>query len=69
MTAALGWIGTALVLASYAQSNVVRLRTVSLFASAILVSFNVLIEVWSNVALEIALVAVNLARMRAGRRS
>ena len=64
MTQALGWIGTALVLAAYAQPDVVRLRAINLLAGAILIAFNVLVGVWPNVALEVALVAVNLARIR-----
>lgn len=64
MITALGWLGTALVIASYAQPNVARLRRISLIASAVLVVFNATLGIWSNVALEAALVLVNLARLR-----
>jgi hypothetical protein len=61
---ALGWLGTALVIASYAQSSVSRLRRISLVASVVLIAFNAVLGIWSNVALEVALVVVNLARLR-----
>jgi hypothetical protein len=62
---ALGWLGTALVIVSYAQADVARLRMVSLVASVVLVAFNAALGVWSNVALEVALVVINLMRLRA----
>ena len=62
-TVALGWAGTVLVIASYAQANVRRLRMVSLVASAVLVVFNVVLGIWPNVALELALVTINLVRL------
>jgi hypothetical protein len=63
---ALGWLGTALVIVSYAQPDVARLRMVSLVASVVLVAFNAALGVWSNVALEVALVVINLMRLRTG---
>jgi hypothetical protein len=63
MITALGWLGTALVIASYAQPNVARLRRISLIASIVLIAFNALLGIWSNVALEVALVVINLARL------
>ncbi|WP_332664266.1 hypothetical protein [Aeromicrobium sp.] len=64
MITALGWLGTALVIASYAQPNVARLRRISLIASAVLIAFNAALGIWSNVALEVALVVINLERLR-----
>ena len=64
MITALGWLGTALVIASYAQPNVARLRRISLIASAVLIAFNAVLGIWSNVALEVALVVINLERLR-----
>jgi len=63
ITPALGWLGTALVVGSYAQSDVRTLRVLSMFASIALVAFNVMLGIWSNVALEIALVTINVARL------
>jgi hypothetical protein len=65
LVTALGWLGTALVIVSYAQPDVARLRIVSLVASVVLVAFNAALGVWSNVALEVALVVINLMRLRA----
>lgn len=64
MITALGWLATALVVASYAQASVVRLRRLSLIASVLLIVFNAALGIWSNVALEVALVVINLARLR-----
>ena len=66
MITALGWLATALVVASYAQASVVRLRRLSLIASVLLIVFNAALGIWSNVALEVALVLINLARLRNG---
>ena len=64
LTVALGWLGTALVILSYAQSNVRTLRVLSMVASVVLVAFNAVLGIWSNVVLEIALVGINVARLR-----
>jgi hypothetical protein len=64
LTIAVGWLGTALVVFSYAQSNVRMLRVISMVASVVLVAFNAALGIWSNVALEVALVAINVARLR-----
>ena len=58
-----GWLGAALVLVSYAQRNTIRLRQISLLAGAALLSFNLILGVWPNVALELALAVVNLRRL------
>ncbi len=67
MITALGWLATALVIASYAQANVVRLRRLSLVASVLLIAFNAVLGIWSNVALEVALVVINVERLRRDR--
>lgn len=64
LTLAIGWLGTALVIVSYAQTNVRMLRVISMIASIVLVAFNAALGIWSNVALEVALVAINVARLR-----
>jgi hypothetical protein len=58
-----GWLGALLVVASYAQRDTVRLRQVSLLASVALLSFNLVLGIWPNVALELALVVVNVRRL------
>ena len=63
MITALGWLGTALVIASYAQPNVARLRRISLIASLVLIAFNAALGIWSRVALEVALVVINVTQL------
>ena len=65
----LGWLGTLLVLASYAQLDTVRLRQIGLAAGLVLIVFNVLLAIWSNVALEVALLAINARRLHQLRSS
>lgn len=67
ITTALGWLGTLLVLASYAQPNVGRLRQVSLLASVVLIAFNLSLGIWSNIVLEVALVGINLGQLLRSR--
>lgn len=62
-TAIVGWAGTLLVIASYAQPTVRRLRRMSVAASLVLITFNLLLGIWSNVVLEVALVLINIARL------
>jgi hypothetical protein len=63
VTTAIGWLGTAFVIASYAQADVRTLRRLSMIASVALIVFNVTLGIWSNVVLEIALVAINVSRL------
>lgn len=64
MITALGWLGTGLVVLSYAQPNEMRLRRLSLVASVVLIVFNAALGIWSNVVLEVMLVGINGARLR-----
>ncbi|MEO6126554.1 MAG: hypothetical protein ABIR32_22865 [Ilumatobacteraceae bacterium] len=64
---ALGWLGTLLVLVSYTQPNVTRLRQISLAASVVLITFNLLLGIWSNCALEVALVGINVQQLKRSR--
>jgi hypothetical protein len=63
MTILLGWLGAGLALLSYAQTKTARLRQISILASMALLTFNLLLGIWSNVALESALGVVNLVRL------
>lgn len=63
IVAALGWLGAGLALCSYAQRSPARLRQISLLSSITLVSFNLWRGIWSNVALEGALIAINTRRL------
>jgi hypothetical protein len=63
MITLLGWVGAALVLASYAQSNTIRLRQINLLASVAMLTFNVALRIWPSVVLELALAVVNVRRL------
>ncbi len=63
MITLLGSVGAGLALVAYAQMGAVRFRQIALLSSAALLSFNVLLGIWSNVALECALGAVNVRRL------
>lgn len=57
---ALGWAGSAILIASLLQSRVLRLRQLNLVASLILVTFNALVGVWPMVAMNVAIAAINV---------
>ena len=63
MTTLLGWLGAGLALVSYAQTKTARLRQISILASMALLTFNLLLGIWSKVALESTLGVVNLYRL------
>ncbi|MEP7112114.1 MAG: hypothetical protein ABI862_02510 [Ilumatobacteraceae bacterium] len=63
MITVLGWIGALLALLAYAQTGTVRFRQIALLSSVALLTFAVLLGIWSNVVLESALVAVNVRRL------
>lgn len=69
MTVALGWIGSALVVISLGQTDVRRLRQISLTAAFVLGVFNLAIGIPSMIALNAVLVAVNGYHLLGGRRS
>ena len=63
MITLLGWVGALLALAAYSQTGAVRFRQIALLSSVALLTFNVLLGIWSNVALESALGIVNVGRL------
>ena len=56
----LGWAGSALLIFSLMQARVLRFRLLNLVACLILVAFNGLLGIWPMVAMNIALVGINL---------
>jgi hypothetical protein len=64
----LGWIGAMLALIAYAQTGAARFRQIALLSSAALLTFNLLLGIWSNVALESTLAIVNVRRLLQLRR-
>ena len=63
MITVLGWVGAGLALVAYAQTGAARFRQIALLSSVALLTFNVILGIWSNVALECALGAVNVGRL------
>ena len=57
---ALGWAGSAVLIVSLSLSNVLRFRALNLVASLALTVFNALIGVWPMVAMNAAIVVINV---------
>jgi hypothetical protein len=57
---AIGWIGSVLLVVSLLQTRVLRLRVLNTVAAIVLVAYNAVIEVWPMVAMNIAIVVINL---------
>ena len=71
MVTLLGWLGAMFALVAYAQTRAARFRQIALLSSVALLTFNVILGIWSNVVLESALGVVNARRLwqlRAERR-
>ncbi len=56
----LGWAGSALLIFSLLQARVLRFRVLNLVASAVLVVFNVLLEIWPLVAMNLVVCGINV---------
>jgi hypothetical protein len=64
---AIGWIGSVLLVISLLQTRVLRLRVLNTVAGLVLIVYNGIIEVWPMVAMNVAIVVINLvyvARLR-----
>lgn len=55
-----GWIGSAILIISLLQSRLLRLRQLNLVASVLLVTYNLALGVWPMVAMNLAIVAINV---------
>jgi hypothetical protein len=62
---ALGWVGSALLVYSVMQARVLRFRVVNLAACAVLIGYNAALEIWPMVAMNIALLVINVWHIRA----
>lgn len=60
-----GWIGSALILVSLAQSQPRRLHGLNVAACVILVAYNLMIGAIPGIGLNIGLILVNLWRLKA----
>ena len=69
MITLLGWLGALLALVAYSQTRAARFRQIALLSSVALLTFNVLLGIWSNVVLESALGIVNVGRLVQLRRT
>jgi hypothetical protein len=62
-----GWIGSGAVVFSLLQSNMLRLRIISLVACIMVVAYSLLIEAWPMVGMNASIALINvyyLIRMR-----
>lgn len=55
----IGWFGSALLVVSLVQTRVMRFRVLNAAASAVLIGYNLAIEVWPMVGLNTVLVGIN----------
>ena len=55
-----GWVGSGILVASLLQTRVMRFRVLNAVASAVLVGYNLAIQVWPMVGLNVVLVGINL---------
>jgi cytoskeletal protein RodZ len=65
MVHVLGWLGSALIVASLAQDRPVPFRLLNLVSAVVLLVFNLAIGLWSMVALNVVIIAVNSWQLRA----
>ena len=54
-----GWFGSALLVVSLLQTRVMRFRVLNAAASAVLIGYNLAIQVWPMVGLNVVLVGIN----------
>jgi hypothetical protein len=60
----IGWLGSALLVYSIMQARVLRFRVLNTLACVVLGGFNAALEIWPMVAMNLALVAINLWHVR-----
>ena len=56
----IGWAGSALLIVSLLQHDMMRLRVLNLIASAVLVAYNAWAAVWPMVGMNGAVVLINI---------
>jgi len=55
-----GWFGSAVLVVSLLQTRVMRFRVLNAVASAVLIGYNLAIQVWPMVGLNVVLVGINV---------
>ena len=61
---ALGFVGAALMLASYLMKNMLPLRYVALAANVVLVAYALITQAWPTMALYAAMIPINVKKVR-----
>src|SRR5215471_16336743 len=64
MTQTLGWFGSALIVASLITRQPIRFRLLNLASAVVLLAFNLAIDLWSMVALNIVILMVNVWQLK-----
>lgn len=64
-----GWVGSALLIASLMQPTISRLRWVNLGASSLLMAYNLMLGSAPMVALNVTLIAINCVYLFRGARA
>lgn len=60
MIEAIGWAGSALLVISLLQGNMMRLRVLNLVAALALVLYNAMVETWPMVAMNAAVAIIDI---------
>lgn len=55
-----GWLGTIVLVVSLLQAKMFRLRLINLVAAIMLIAYNVLVETWPMVGMNVAVALIDL---------
>lgn len=55
-----GWLGTIVLVVSLLQAKMLRLRLINLVAAIMLIAYNVLVETWPMVGMNVAVALIDL---------
>jgi hypothetical protein len=55
-----GWIGSAILVASLLQGNMMRLRVLNLVAAVMLVAYNIVVATWPMVGMNVAVALIDI---------
>lgn len=60
----LGWTGSAILVWSLLQNRILRLRIINLVGCVVLIGYNLVLEVWPMVGLNVVLAVINIVYLR-----
>ena len=60
----LGWTGSAILVWSLLQNRILRLRIINLIGCLVLIGYNLVLEVWPMVGLNVVLAVINVVYLR-----